>query len=145
MPTQHCRRNLERPFHASAALLFNSGFDANLGLASVLHPDNAIRAAIYASIQDIMRASRFNPALRQAFSHDTCTLFSAALLALRFEGIMLIRAMLDATDEVFPLSNEHVFVHEVHATGIWYGPGGCRVVAVLRLEDCRSIYLARPR
>jgi hypothetical protein len=37
--------------------------------------------------------------------------------------------MLDAMDEVFPVSNEHMFVHEAHATRILYGPSSCVVVA----------------
>ena len=45
-----------------------------------------------------------------------------------------LRAILDTMDEVFPAANAHLIVDEAHATGL-YWPGGCGMVALLRLED----------
>jgi 7-keto-8-aminopelargonate synthetase-like enzyme len=151
---------LERTFRVPAALLFNSGFDANAGFfASVPQPGDAVLfdVAIHASVHDGMRASRVAPALRRAFPHNDTHALRAALLALRSENVALkegessvfvaaesvysmdgtvapLRAMLDTMDEVFPAGNAHMFVDEAHATGI-YGPGGRGMVALLGLED----------
>jgi 8-amino-7-oxononanoate synthase len=151
---------LERTFRAPAALLFNSGFDANAGFfASIPQPGDAVLydVAIHASVHDGMRASRVAPALRRAFSHNDTHALRAALLALRIENVALregvssvfvavesvysmdgtvapLRAMLDTMDEVFPAGNAHMFIDEAHTTGV-YGPSGRGMVAMLGLED----------
>jgi 8-amino-7-oxononanoate synthase len=151
---------LAQTFNTPAALLFNSGFDANAGFfACVPQPGDAVLydAAIHASVHDGIRASRIIPTLRRPFAHnDTCAL-RATLLALQSENAMMrqgkssvfvavesvysmdgtvspLREMLDIMDEVFPAGNAHMFVDEAHATGI-YGPGGRGIVALLGLED----------
>jgi 8-amino-7-oxononanoate synthase len=151
---------LAQTFLAPAALLFNSGFDANAGFfACVPQPGDAVLydAAIHASVHDGVRASRVDKTLRRAFAHNDVSALRAALLALRRECAALregessvfvavesvysmdgtvapLCPMLDAMDEVFPAGNAHMFVDEAHATGL-YGPGGRGMVALLRLED----------
>ena len=151
---------LARTFRAPAALLFNSGFDANASLfACVPQPGDAVLydEAIHASVHDGVRASRVAPALRRAFAHNDARALREALLSLRNESAALregessvivavesvysmdgtiapLREMLDAMNEVFPAGNSHMVVDEAHATGI-YGPGGRGMVALLGLED----------
>jgi 8-amino-7-oxononanoate synthase len=151
---------LARTFHSPAALLFNSGFDANAGFFScVPQPGDALLydAAIHASVHDGARTSRIAPRFRRPFAHNDVRALRAALRELRAECVALregessvfvavesvysmdgfvapLRAILDAMDEVFPARNAHLVVDEAHATGI-YGPGGRGIVALLGLED----------
>ena len=151
---------LARTFRAPAALLFNSGFDANAGFfACIPQPGDALLydAAIHASVHDGARVSRLAPRLRRPFAHNDPRALRAALWALRDEcaafregecsvfvavesvysmdgTVAPLRVMLDAMDEVFPAGNAHMVVDEAHATGV-YGPGGRGMVAWLGLED----------
>ena len=151
---------LVRMFRAPAALIFNSGYDANVGFfACVLQPGDALLydEAIHASVHDGARASRISPRFRRPFVQNDVRAFRAALWALRDESVALkegqssvfvavqsvysmdgtvapLRAMIDAMDEIFPARNAHLVVDEAHATGI-YGRGGRGMVAQLGLED----------
>ena len=151
---------LARTFRAPAALLFNSGFDANAGFfACVPQPGDALLydAAIHASVHDGARASRLAPRFCRPFAHNDLRALRAALRTLRDESVALkegessvfvavesvysmdgtvapLRAMIDTMDEIFPARNAHLVVDEAHATGI-YGPGGRGMVAQLGLED----------
>jgi 8-amino-7-oxononanoate synthase len=62
-------------FRADAGLLFNSGFDANVGLWSSL-PDKedwiVYDELIHASVHDGMRASRVDKSRRRPFKHNDC-------------------------------------------------------------------------
>lgn len=151
---------LARAFRAPAALLFNSGFDANAGFfACVPQAGDALvhDAAIHASVHDGVRASRIAVGRRRAFAHNDVCALRAALCALREECAALragtasvfvavesvysmdgsvapLCAMLDAMDAVFPAGNAHMVVDEAHATGL-YGPGGRGLVALLGVEE----------
>ncbi|KAI0290341.1 pyridoxal phosphate-dependent transferase [Russula brevipes] len=137
---------LASTFHAPAALLFNSGFDANAGFFSCVpqHGDALLYdAAIHASVHDGARASRVAPRLRRSFAHNDCaalekgesSVFVAVESVYSMDGTVApLRAILDAMDQVFPAGNAHLVVDEAHATGI-YGPGGRGIVALLGLED----------
>jgi len=144
---------LAKTFRASAALLFNSGFDANAGFfACIPQPGDALLydAAIHASVHDGARASRVAPRFRRPFAHNDVRALREECVAL-MEGqssvfvavesvysmdgtVAPLCAMIDAMDEIFPARNVHLVVDEAHATGI-YGPGGRGMVAQLGLED----------
>ncbi|KAH9918905.1 PLP-dependent transferase [Epithele typhae] len=147
-------------FRAPAALLFNSGFDANAGLfACVPQPGDALLfdEHIHASVHDGVRASRVDPAARVAFAHNSVPGLRKALgelvaarPALRtgasgvFVAVETLYSMdgtlaplpeiVDAIDELLPAGNGHLIVDEAHATGI-YGPQGRGLVAAYGLED----------
>ena len=151
---------LARTFRSPAALLFNSGFDANAGFfACVPQTGDALLhdEAIHASVYDGARASRVAPRMHRPFAHNDVGALRAALRALYDECAALregrssvfvavesvysmdgtvapLCAILDTMDEVFPAGNAHLVVDEAHATGL-YGPGGCGMVALLGLED----------
>jgi 8-amino-7-oxononanoate synthase len=151
---------LARTFRAPAALLFNSGFDANAGFfACVPQTGDALLhdAAIHASVHDGARASRVAVGRRRSFAHNDVRALRDALCALRDECAALRKgtasvfvavesvysmdgsvaplcAMLDTMDAVFPAGNAHMVVDEAHATGL-YGPRGRGLVALLGVED----------
>ncbi|KAI9454779.1 pyridoxal phosphate-dependent transferase [Lactarius psammicola] len=142
---------LAQAFRAPAALLFNSGFDANAGFfACVPQTGDALvhDAAIHASVHDGARTSRIAPGRRRAFAHNDVRALRDTLCALRDECTALragtasvfvavesapLCAMLDTMDAVFPAGNAHMVVDEAHATGL-YGPGGRGLVALLGVE-----------
>jgi 8-amino-7-oxononanoate synthase len=153
---------LARTFRAPAAMLFNSGFDANAGFfACIPQTGDALLhdEMIHASVHDGARASRVLAAAgrRRSFAHNDVRALREALCALRDECAALrggtasvfvavesvysmdgsvapLCAMLDTMDAVFPAGNAHMVVDEAHATGL-YGPRGKGLVALLGVED----------
>ncbi|KAH9847824.1 PLP-dependent transferase [Lenzites betulinus] len=145
-------------FRAPAALLFNSGFDANVGFFTAIpQPGDAIvyDEHIHASVHDGMRASR--AAARVPFSHNSVRGLREALSRLReerpglasgensvFVAVETLYSMdgtiaplvqiVEALEELFPKGNGYLVVDEAHATGV-YGPQGRGLVAALGLED----------
>ncbi|EED81622.1 predicted protein [Postia placenta Mad-698-R] len=150
---------LARFFDAPAALLFNSGFDANVGLfSSVPQPGDALvfDEHIHASVHDGMRGSRVAPALQRPFAHNSVEALRDVLLQLLQENpgfrtgkssvflavetlysmdgtIVPLTEMVETMEELFPRGNGYVIVDEAHATGV-YGPEGRGLVALLGLE-----------
>jgi len=152
---------LARFFAAPAALLFNSGFDANVGLFTcVPQPGDVVvyDEYIHASVIDGIRASRVvsGGGGVYSFAHNHLPAFRRVLTKVKNEraGLRLgedsvfvavesvysmegtlapLREMLAVMDELFPMGNCHVVVDEAHATGM-YGPQGKGVVAMLGLE-----------
>ncbi|ETW82625.1 hypothetical protein HETIRDRAFT_245811, partial [Heterobasidion irregulare TC 32-1] len=144
-------------FRAPAALLFNSGFDANAGFFAcvpqrgdaVVHDEH-----IHASVHDGVRAGR---AAHLSFAHNDVAALRGVLRRLLAEHrglregrgsvfiavetvysmdgtIAPLREIVALAEELLPRGNAHVVVDEAHATGI-YGPQGRGVVAMLGLED----------
>jgi 8-amino-7-oxononanoate synthase len=144
-----------------AALLFNSGFDANVALfGAVPQPGDVLLAdeLVHASVHDGARAGRAHWApATHTFAHNDV----AALAALcdrvktRFAGLRAGTASafvavesvysMDGTlaplpeivatlEDAFPAGNAHLIVDEAHATGV-FGPGGAGLVAHYGLED----------
>ncbi|KAI0636298.1 PLP-dependent transferase [Trametes polyzona] len=145
-------------FHAPAALLFNSGFDANAGFfACVPQPGDAIvfDEHIHASVHDGMRASRVET--RVPFAHNSVAALRNTLARLREENPALeagassvfvsvealysmdgtiapLKEIVETIEKLFPHGNGYVVVDEAHSTGV-YGPQGKGLVAALGLED----------
>ncbi|EMD33403.1 hypothetical protein CERSUDRAFT_160336 [Gelatoporia subvermispora B] len=146
-------------FSAPAALVFNSGFDANVGFfACIPQPGDVIvyDEFIHASVHDGMRAGRTAPAARCPFSHNSADAVRTVLTKLLNERTGLrsgeenafvaveslysmdgtvapLTEIVELVESLFPLGNGHVVVDEAHATGI-YGPNGRGLVAHLGLE-----------
>jgi 8-amino-7-oxononanoate synthase len=79
-------KNTENPARKPAALLFNSGFDANVGFFSCIpQPGDAIvyDEYIHASVHDGMRASRVESQLRLGFQHNSAQDLRRVLQSLR--------------------------------------------------------------
>ncbi|OSC96970.1 PLP-dependent transferase [Trametes coccinea BRFM310] len=147
-------------FHAPAALLFNSGFDANVGFfSSVPQPGDVVvyDEHIHASVHDGMRASRVGTDARVAFAHNSVAALRRTLERLvqerpglasgensAFVSVETLYSMdgtlaplmqiVEAVEELFPQGNGYVVVDEAHSTGV-YGPQGRGLVAALGLEN----------
>ena len=139
------------------ALLFNSGFDANVGFfACVPQPGDFIvyDAYIHASVHDGMKISR---ARSIHFKHNSIKDLERVLLGLKNErpelsdgnGSVFIAVeglysmdgtispladIIQLAESAFPSNNVYVFVDEAHSTGI-YGPCGRGLVNLLGLQD----------
>ncbi|KAI6165821.1 PLP-dependent transferase, partial [Pisolithus thermaeus] len=150
---------LRRFFDSEAAILFNSGFDANVGLFSAVpQPGDVVvyDELIHASVHDGMRTSRLSRdslvsfahnsvpslrhTLRRALAHreDLKTGKSSVFVAVEslysMDGTFApLSDIVDCVEEMLPLGNGYVIVDEAHATGI-YGPKGRGLVAALGLE-----------
>ena len=145
-------------FRAPAALLFNSGFDANVGFfSSVPQPGDVLvyDEHIHASVHDGMRASRASA--RVAFAHNSvaalrqtieqlvdarpalqageASLFVAVETLYSMDGTLApLPEIVDLIDELLPCGNGYLVVDEAHSTGV-YGPQGRGLVAAYGLED----------
>ncbi|KAJ5623027.1 hypothetical protein N7490_011632 [Penicillium lividum] len=146
-------------FHkAPSALLFNSGYDANIGVLSCIpQPGDLILydELIHASAHEGMRLSRAGR--REMFSHS-CPVSLREVLNAEIErdpkvrdgsrnvfiviesvysmdgDVAPIKKFLAVVEECLPLGNGYFIVDEAHATGV-YGPRGAGVVQELGVQD----------
>ena len=143
-------------FHqAPSGLLFNSGFDANIGvLACLPQPGDVIvhDELVHASAREGMRLSRaarclpfahsdpkdLERVLRHGLSEReraARNVFIAVESLYSMDGdIAPLRAFVDVVDRVLPRGNAYFIVDEAHATGV-LGPRGAGVVQELGLEE----------
>lgn len=145
-------------FDSPAALLFNSGFDANVGFFSCIPQEGDViiyDGYIHASVHDGVRSSRARGA-QYAFEHNSLTSLGDLILRLLRERpglssgensvfiaveslysmdgtIAPLSQIVEMMETMFPKGNGYVVVDEAHATGI-YGPQGKGLVAMLGLE-----------
>ncbi|KAL3477235.1 pyridoxal phosphate-dependent transferase [Aspergillus californicus] len=146
-------------FHnAPSGLLFNSGYDANVGVLSTIpQPGDLIiyDELIHASTHEGMRLSRADKCVK--FSHSSPQCLEAVLQAEIVAEPMLneghrnvfiaiesvysmdgdvapIREFIEVVERLLPHKNGHFIVDEAHATGV-FGPRGAGVVQQLGVED----------
>ncbi|KAL5339762.1 pyridoxal phosphate-dependent transferase [Aspergillus crustosus] len=152
-------------FHnAPAGLLFNSGYDANVGVfSSIPQPGDLIvyDELIHASTHEGMRLSRAGKRVEFAHSspEDLMLVLQAETAAdsLIREGrrnvfiaiesvysmdgdVAPIAKFIDVVDSLLPRKNGYFIVDEAHATGV-FGPRGAGVVQQLGVEDRMFIRL----
>lgn len=146
--------------NSPSALLFTSGFDANVGLFSCApQPGDFIvyDELIHASVHDGMRLSRVPAARRLPFRHNsvnglrevlgelenvepgvrmgTANVFVAVEAVYSMDGDLApLREMVDVVQEVLPRGNGYVIVDEAHATGI-FGHRGRGLCCDMGVED----------
>jgi 8-amino-7-oxononanoate synthase len=147
-------------FHgAQAGLLFNSGFDANVGFFSSVpqHGDVIVYdELVHASVHDGMRLSRAHgstfpfqhncvAALRRVLlelqqNHEgvkqgMCNVFVAVESIYSMDGdVAPLRDMLDVAEAILGAGRVHMIVDEAHSTGV-LGPQGKGLVCHLGLES----------
>ncbi|KAG8809805.1 hypothetical protein FRC17_003237 [Serendipita sp. 399] len=149
-------------FESPAALLYTSGYDANVGFFGSIPAEGDLVVydeLIHASVHDGMRTSRAAriPGSLLPFKHnDGDALRSVIDSAVRarpslakgigsvfvaieslysMDGdIAPVKDICDIVEERLPAGNGHIVVDEAHATGI-YGPQGRGVIAYLGLES----------
>ena len=146
-------------FHnAPTGLLFNSGFDANVGvLSSVPQPGDVIvyDELIHASAHEGMRLSRAGP--RVSFKHSCVESLRETILnqvendslvrdgrrnvfiviesIYSMEGdIAPIKEFVQVVEDILPKGNGYFIIDEAHATGV-FGPRGTGVVQDLGVEE----------
>ncbi|KAA8643336.1 aminotransferase class I/II-fold pyridoxal phosphate-dependent enzyme [Aspergillus tanneri] len=146
-------------FHgAPKGLLFNSGFDANVGvLSSIPQPGDLMvyDELIHASAREGMRLSRagkrfsfahsspdsMEDVLRSQIEHDPLIQDGSRNVFIAIESIYSmdgdiapIQEFVQIVDRLLPRGNGYFIVDEAHATGA-FGPRGAGVVQDLGLED----------
>ncbi|WFD03549.1 8-amino-7-oxononanoate synthase [Malassezia obtusa] len=145
-------------FGAPAALLFNSGFDANVSLLATLpQPGDVVvyDALVHASMHDGMRASRARACC--AFAHNDPAALDAALASaapltgnvfLALEAVYSMDGTVCRVRELAAVLARHVpdaarrcvLVDEAHAVGV-YGARGTGLVAALGAADAVDVRL----
>ncbi|KAL4763605.1 aminotransferase class I/II-fold pyridoxal phosphate-dependent enzyme [Aspergillus foveolatus] len=151
--------NFIAAFHnAPSGLLFNSGYDANVGVfSSIPQPGDLIvyDELIHASAHEGMRLSRAGKRIK--FPHSSPDGLRAVLQAeittdprllegrrnvfIAIESVYSmdgdvapIHEFIEIVDQLLPYGNGYFIVDEAHATGV-FGPRGSGVVQELGLED----------
>lgn len=129
--------------HAEAALIFNSGYDANVGLFScIAKKDDTILydELIHASVHD---GIRLNYAQAYRFRHNDVQHLEERLKAGKGNLFVAVESVYSMDGDHAPLEaiaalcekyNANLIVDEAHATGVFGADGGGRVNE-LGLED----------
>ncbi|KAJ5984829.1 hypothetical protein N7499_008957 [Penicillium canescens] len=151
--------NFVADFHqAPTALLFNSGYDANVGvLSSIPQPGDVILydELIHASAHEGMRLSRAGarkmfphsspPGLREvlqsqitadpAIRKGSRNVFVVVESIYSMDGdVAPIKEFIKVVDDLLPTGNGYFYVDEAHATGV-FGPKGAGVVQELGVQN----------
>jgi 8-amino-7-oxononanoate synthase len=129
-------------FHdTETALIFNSGFDANLGLLSALgsrHDIFLYDRLIHASLREGIRLS---PAASHAFAHNDPAALKKSLEHAKGRCFVVVESIYSMDGDQAPLSDfaevcdrygAYLIVDEAHATGVM-GPRGAGLVQQLDL------------
>jgi 8-amino-7-oxononanoate synthase len=146
-------------FHnAPSGLLFNSGFDANVGVFSCLpQPGDIIvyDELIHASVHEGMRLSRATKKIQ--FAHNSVTDLERVIKKIisddstsprhKYNVFIAVETLYSMDGDTAPLQliiplvqkyfqdgNTYLIVDEAHATGV-FGPNGAGVVQDLGVED----------
>lgn len=149
-------------FGSPAALLYTSGFDANVGFFGSVPLEGDVvvyDTLIHASVHDGMRASRAAriPGSLLPFDHNSVSSLGSVIQTVletrpglgRGEGSIFVaieslysmdgdiapmNEICDVIEALLPRRNGHVIVDEAHATGI-FGPNGRGLVSHFGLEN----------
>ena len=139
---ESCERTLADFFNSEAALVFNSGYDANVGLFSaVLQRGDTILydEAIHASVRDGIRLSF---ASAYSFEHNSLNDLRLKLerakgtIYIAVESLYSMNGDLCPLVEIAKLANEfnaYLIVDEAHSGGV-FGTSGRGLVEELKLE-----------
>lgn len=139
---EKCERTLAEFFNSEAALVYNSGYDANIGLFSaVLQRGDTILydEAIHASVRDGIRLS-----FASAYSFEHNSLNDLRLKLERAKGTIYIavESLYSMNGDLTPLKeiaeiaseyNAYLIVDEAHSGGV-FGTAGRGLVEELKLE-----------
>lgn len=141
--TEETEQHIAAFHQAPAALLFNSGYDANLGLLSSLgqRGDTIIAdELIHASLID---GARLSNASRYTFRHNDLNSLEAKLKLAKGNSYVVTESVFSMDGDTAPLTEisklckayqANLIVDEAHALGI-YGKNGAGLVQQLGLEN----------
>lgn len=139
----NCEKTLAQFFKSEAALLFNSGYDANLGLFSavpqrgdtVLYDEN-----IHASVRDGIRLSH---AKAYSFAHNSVLDLKSKLVHSEGAVYIAVESLYSMDGDIAPLKqlvdiaeehNAYLIVDDAHACGV-FGERGRGLVDALNLNQ----------
>ncbi|KAF8578940.1 PLP-dependent transferase [Ramaria rubella] len=152
-------------FRADAALIFNSGYDANLSVFGALPQRGDVVVydeLIHASVHDGMRASRAAKSL-YSFRHNSVSHLRTVLEGLvdtvpgiragsstvfvAFESVYSMDGdipplveLIETVEQIIPKRSAQIYVDEAHSTGL-YGESGRGIVSLLGLDKRVDIVL----
>ncbi|KAI0353784.1 PLP-dependent transferase [Trametes cingulata] len=150
---------METFFDSPSALLFNSGFDANVAFWQAVPQGGdviVLDELVHASSRDGMTMSRASKSL-YAFAHNSPTSFQETILRVLDEHPSILQGKntlfvaVEATysmdgdfaplpdivrilEKYVPKESTHIMVDEAHSTGV-FGPKGKGIVHLLGLQD----------
>lgn len=140
---ENCEKILAEFFNSEAALVYNSGYDANIGLFSaILQRGDTILydEAIHASVRDGIRLS-----FASAYSFEHNSLDDLRLKLERTKGTVYIaiESLYSMNGDVAPMQeiakiarerNAYLIVDEAHSGGV-FGTSGRGLIEELKLEN----------
>jgi len=141
---EYTESQLQQHYQVPAALLFNHGYTANIGLLSSVAKSQDIilyDQEVHASWHDGCRLSR---AMSYGFSHNNCEHLEKRLIKFHkqaHEIFVVVESLYSMSGEKAPLEelcelcqyyNAHFIVDEAHSTGV-YGPYGEGLIVELGL------------
>jgi 8-amino-7-oxononanoate synthase len=141
--TEEAERYIARFHNSEAGLIFNSGYDANVGLLSSLGQkgDTFIcDELIHASLIDGARLTHAN---RYTFKHNDLTDLEAKLKVAKGIIYVIVESVYSMDGDIAPLQHisdlcklyqANLIVDEAHATGV-FGKHGVGLVQSLNLEQ----------
>ena len=143
--TEELERTIARFHKAEAALLYNSGYDANTGLLSAIALKNTIvlyDELCHASIIDGLRLGLCN---KYKFRHNSIDDLAEKLSRFTNDGplIVVVESVYSMDGDLAPLAlitqlctahNAQLVVDEAHATGV-FGANGEGLVVALGLQE----------
>ncbi|PWN34239.1 PLP-dependent transferase [Meira miltonrushii] len=155
---------LAQHFSAQSALLFNSGYDANTSMLSVMPQPNDVvlyDELVHASMHDGMRSSRIPSSRRIPFKHNDLDDFTvkvqnawkacqtkAANVFVAVESVYSMDGDICPLPQLIAILNKHVpqnsrclIVDEAHAVGL-YGLNGSGICEAMGLQDSVDVRLA---
>jgi 8-amino-7-oxononanoate synthase len=139
----YCEKKLEEYFSVNGALVFNSGYDANLGFFSSVPQRNDFilyDEDIHASVRDGIRLSL---AKSFSFKHNDIQDLKRLLDSISGTVYVAVESLYSMKGDLAPLNeiielckSEHVYliVDEAHSFGV-FGENGKGLVSELGLED----------
>jgi 8-amino-7-oxononanoate synthase len=140
---EETERIIAETHHGQAALIFNSGYDANTGLLSSVPARGEVilyDSLIHASLRDGVRLSL---ATAHSFPHNDMDRLEDRLRRLDRPAFVVVESVYSMDGDLAPLEiiaslceryGARLIVDEAHATGV-VGAGGEGLVQQLKLED----------
>lgn len=141
--TEKTEQHIADYHEAEAGLIFNSGYDANVGLLSSVpqRGDTIITdELIHASLID---GARLSHADRVKFRHNNCADLEKKLQQAKGLKYVVVESVYSMDGDIAPLREiaelcrqheANLIVDEAHAIGV-FGPGGKGLAAELRLNE----------